>query len=626
MTRHRRFGWLAVVLAGVAAALAVAAACDGWPDLGTHLRDDAYYEFVWACNVVGARGPTVSDGVWTSGVQPLWCLLLGYVCSGQWFAIADFAVVLGVVLHLATATGWVLAGRGGPAAWCAGLLWLGNPLLLRECQNGQETALACAMAALLWFGRRWPERAFTAVAACAALARTELLALVLLAAAVRWRRRSRPGASGMRAWTAPAVAFAIRLGFDLASGGGAWPDAALPMAFLAHANFAATLPTAAEQLAQHWWYLRPMLLGHPFQLAAMAPLAALVFLVVRSRLPAWLRAAPLLAVGLATVLGLGDLWVPLGAALLLLLCPRRTPGPWPRELLAVLAFAVGVVALHWALRWHPRDYYLAPLVVAGGAAVLRLRRHAALLVLVAGAQLGWQLARPLPNEPLRHQRAMAVGGAVIARLLPPGTRVGCFNAGIATFVQHLAGDDAARVVNLDGVVDRRAFAALRRGRLGDFLDANGIRLLLDNPVQWSMDPTLPHACGRWFGDDFAPERDLVELVRCVEPGVDAGRPGTDAFVLAWRRGAGQPPTLPDRARLVGQLPDGAPVVFWPAIDGAVLEAELRDGRRVPLLRAAAGAAYALSPTLGGEATGRLFERGGTHPPDRPILVLAPRRG
>ena len=46
------------------------------------------------------------------------------------------------------------------------------------------------------------------------------------------------------------------------------------------------------------------------------------------------------------------------------------------------------------------------------------------------------------------------------------------------------------VRNLDGVVDRRSFAALRAGRLGALLDEAGVRFVLDNPVQFSTDPSV----------------------------------------------------------------------------------------------------------------------------------------
>ena len=70
---------------------AVFAAAVAWLRLGVaapwlddRLRDDAFYEFVWAANLAGGAGPTVSDGVTTSGVHTLWSTLLALVawCLG----------------------------------------------------------------------------------------------------------------------------------------------------------------------------------------------------------------------------------------------------------------------------------------------------------------------------------------------------------------------------------------------------------------------------------------------------------------------------------------------------------------------------------------------------------------
>ena len=138
---------LALLCALAAAVAGLIASNHGWPDLTTHMRDDAWYEFAWARNIVLGTGPTVSDGTTTSGVQYLWSLLLvpfAAVFGGQ--QLPDVAVLLGMLCHALAALSWWWAGRWSRSALCVALLWLGNPLLLRECQNGQETALAHAFA------------------------------------------------------------------------------------------------------------------------------------------------------------------------------------------------------------------------------------------------------------------------------------------------------------------------------------------------------------------------------------------------------------------------------------------------------------------------------------------------
>ncbi len=42
----------------------------------TRFRDDAYYYFTWVRSLIEGRGPMISEGSFTSGVHPLWCLVL----------------------------------------------------------------------------------------------------------------------------------------------------------------------------------------------------------------------------------------------------------------------------------------------------------------------------------------------------------------------------------------------------------------------------------------------------------------------------------------------------------------------------------------------------------------------
>ena len=60
---------LAVIAAIGAAVWGLWSWVEMYPLLTTRLRDDAFYEFVWAVNLAQGRGPVVSDGVTTSGVS-----------------------------------------------------------------------------------------------------------------------------------------------------------------------------------------------------------------------------------------------------------------------------------------------------------------------------------------------------------------------------------------------------------------------------------------------------------------------------------------------------------------------------------------------------------------------------
>jgi hypothetical protein len=71
----------------------------------------------------------------------------------------------------------------------------------------------------------------------------------------------------------------------------------------------------------------------------------------------------------------------------------------------------------------------------------------------------------------RWQEQMAMAGHYLREVVPRGEPVGCFNSGILAF------HDPGPVLNLDGVVNAPAFAALRAGRLDAWLDAGGVRKL-----------------------------------------------------------------------------------------------------------------------------------------------------
>jgi hypothetical protein len=219
------------------------------------------------------------------------------------------------------------------------------------------------------------------------------------------------------------------------------------------------------------------------------------------------------------------------------------------------------------------------------------------------------------------QMEMVLAGRHLDLVLPPGERVGCFNSGIVTFHADLLAAPGQRhaILNLDGVVDARAFRALQASALDAWLDAQGVRFLVDNAVQFAVDPSLPHACGRHFGGDFDPSSDLVEVARFDVPFVGNGRPGGDSMRLYWRRGRGEQPVRPGQAREIGGDASGARHVLWPAKAGSALEVESLDGSRVRLLSVDVETAVVVRLGKDWLGTGRLFEAGR----DQPVLVLRP---
>jgi hypothetical protein len=591
---------LVVGVSLLAAAIAVASAFRGFPDLATHVRDDAFHEFAWARNLAAGNGPTVGAGIATSGVQPLWSLLL--VVAAWWTDRLEFvAPILGILCHCAAA--WLLRreGRGTWIGNAAALLWLGNPLLLRECQNGQETALACLCGVVLWKARRSGVARFALACAVATLARADLFLLALLLASTR-----RADRVFLRVST---VGFTLLpwLVFQRACGGSWLPDSAAPMAWLTHENFALQSPTTAEWWSQQWRFMRPALFGGPFWDASVAGFGALLAVAAPPLGIAAARFAPIVACAAAAAFGAEDLGTPLVASLLFASAPsnRASIGSARLQFLALAFALVGIVVVHDALRWHPRDYYFAPLALAGAVGMIALRRRPFAALLVAIAQLAQTTWMPLPLEPLAHQRGMQAMGAALTPLLGDGVVVGCFNSGIVSWEQLRHGDRGARVVNLDGVANAAAFTALRNARLSDYLDRQGARFLCDHPAQWSMDVAVPHANGPWFDGGRDPGQGLVEIARCVVPGQVAHRPGTEAFVLCWRRGRGEPPRLPARTQWLARTSDGAGVVWFCAKAGDGLD--LGEGAREPWFTADRDGNY-LVPAPRGARTVRMRGR------------------
>ncbi len=579
---------LAVIAAGGAAVWGLWCWVELHPWLATRLRDDAFYEFVWAANLFEGRGAVVSDGVTTSGIQLLWSLMLAGVA---WlFGRADILPVLapwlGLLCHVATAFVVGRLSRDRVTRWCLILCWLGHPLLLREAENGQETALCVFFAATIVVLRDARERWFLPLSVLTVLARSDLFALVLMLSLCRHRH-----AKSVRGWWAAAPAPLLALFVSSAINywlGGSWlPDSAFPMAWLFHTN----LTEASGFWSNQWWFTRPALLGGPFATASAFGVGLMVFQLIRPWWPATLRFVPAVLVGVAGALGVHDLLTAGWAALFLGLFPsvrlRRLSPP----LLAVMLGLSAIVVLHWAMRWYPRDYYLAPLVIVGFVAMARFGRWRFVLLAFAIVQIqdSWRI---MP-EPLASQQEMQLAGLSLHTVLPTAERVGCFNSGIVTFctgpLADRTGADGRRgIVNLDGVVDSRSFAALQNGRLSQWLDEQGVRFLLDTPIQFELDPSVPHASGMYFGDGFDPANDLVEVARFDVPRVSGSLPRGDSMRLYWRRGRGEMPARPVASGELEPMPprsrssthqDTERRVWWGARPGDSLVFVHRDGSR-----------------------------------------------
>lgn len=504
----------------------------------TRYRDDAYYYFDFVRALARGEGPCVTPGQPTNGIHAIWAAMLWplYALFGDRGFVVG-AAHLGLGLHALTAL-WLFALLGRSArAGAVALLYLGCPLLVTEAQNGQETALACfaAVACCQAFARGFAPACVAA--AFALLSRSDLICLVvpLGLAHFGWRRGLAPAAIGFAALTAVNFALAGRL----------VQDSALPIPWLFAQHFERTGPDLAARAARLWWFLRPCLLGGPWAVASWAFGAALVAAAATRVLPRAWRLVPLPLTLLAGWLGAHDLEVPLAAAVLLALSawprvPEVARADASRLVWVALGFFV-LAGLHLVLRTYPRDYYFAPLGVLGALALAAWpgRVGLAALAMTAAAHA---LALRGPRVEQLWQEQMAMAGRFLREVVPAGEPVGCFNSGILAF------HDAGPVLNLDGVVNHAAFAALRAGQLDAWLDGARVRFLVDSAIQFRRDDPWPHCSGAHFGPDFDPDRDLLELARCVAPGV------REPFIVYWRRGRGASPALPSAPRDLGPAP------------------------------------------------------------------------
>lgn len=553
------------------------------PDEANRLRDDAFYEFVWAANVAAGNGPTVSDGVATNGVQWLWTLLLVPIAYFQPASLPVIAPMLGLGLHILSALIVWRLPQDRLTGICLGLCWLGHPLLLREAQNGQETALATFLVVCLFAKRRAREPVFALLSILSVLARSDLFCAVFLMSLCR-HRNSTTAAGWSRALLTPVLALSALVGCNLVFGGSWWQDSALPMAWLFHTN----LDEANGYWFNLWWFTRPVMLGGPFATVSTFGFGLVTFQLIRPWWPMSLRAVPAIVIGLVSALGGNDLLTVGWAALLLALFPAQRLRKMPSELLAITVGLSAIVALHWAMRWYPRDYYLAPIVLVAFVSMARFGRWRFLLLVFALIQIqdSWRIQ----PEPLARQREMSLAGQRLHDVVPAGQRVGCFNSGLVTWWASVLADGAQEraIVNLDGVVDARSFAALRSGRMSQWLDEQEIRFLLDVPAQFGLDPSVMHASGMHFGDGFDPAKDLVELARFYVPEIaHAGQPA-GSMRLYWRRGRGEMPERPVSPREIRAVVSSAPTqasaasrggYWWGAEAGQQLVLVSESGQR-----------------------------------------------
>lgn len=491
---QRWSAWLPWALAGCVATAGVVVALqpEAW-QVRHLLPDDAYYYFQIARNAAAGHGASLDGINVTNGYHPLWMAFLVSLHS----ALPAAAAVPAALVVSALAGGATLlllssllkrlgVSAGGRTAALALLAF--NPWLLTMWVNGLETSIAAATLVATWLAcvawtqsdRRgwwaWP-LILAGLGGLATLGRTDHLILVappLLAA--WWVAR--------RSWRS--------------------------LLAMAVAGLAVLAP----------WLIWNLLVIGSFEQTSGSAFAhtthQLLYLTNDPASPVtWLKGAAIGLYGEAKTL-----WVALaapgvyigafGLALAAFLRAQREHRAAAAVPVAVAA-AVGILTLlliHGAVRWSFRPWYAVPPVLALAAAVAYLghlggielrnvpRWARASAVALAVAAFG--LAVPSALGQYQLQGTMQGAAAWMSAELPSDARVGVFNAGIPAYFS------GRQVVNLDGLVNNGAAAALEQRQLWAYVRASGLTHLADFGVNFDYRQSWAWGEPSW--------RDQVELV------------------------------------------------------------------------------------------------------------------
>lgn len=440
------------------------------------IPDDAYLSLTLARSIARGLGPFYGLAP-TNGFQPLYVFLMAPLCAllggteaplrAALLGLAAFDVAGLFLLHRLLARAGI--GPWGTLAAVSG--WALNPYGIQTAVNGLETSMAFfflvgAFDALLRL-RLEPGRAARPWAAAglglwlggAALARIDSLLLVPLAGwalAGAARRAGLGPAAGARAIgiaaAAAAAVYAPWLAYSWAWTGTVFPVSGRAVRYM-------TL--SAVEHAPTWGNLYGPMLGRALD-------------VLARKNAAWLALAAALAAAMPRA-------------------ARRTGWPGVRRRLGhhapAFVFAVGLLAAYGLVvfgSWHfPRYFYpvtlafallVAALVDLHATAIASAGRRAAfgaactaLLVagLVAHPSFG-RLFGPRP-EPWGYARV----GLWARDHFPPGTVIGGSQTGALGWFA-----DSLVVVNLDGVVNRDCYEAMRAGRALPYVREAGVEWLV----------------------------------------------------------------------------------------------------------------------------------------------------
>lgn len=485
------FGLLA--LAGVV--LALAAAVGGSENLLLVLmKDDGFYYLQIAKNIALGHGATFDGLAPTNGFHPLWALLLApifWIPHASPYAPVRIAIVLALAIHIAA--GWAV-GRAA-ARWTdpatgrlAGLFYIANPLGLYLVVSGMESPLLGLLIALLAAESAAIQRGDDTIANRATMARVGILSglcilartdAILLVALVLGAAVFLPPARTQEP-TALRVRGALRSGLSALA-------ILSPWILWNLSRFGTVVQVSARAHRLHAVSSRAP--GEPEGIERFITvgrsLGSGVLTTISGRTGLPREAIAGLLIG---ILAIGIWWA---GALLLRREERSDLGRRLREMAAPLLYAAVFLAAAFFVLGHIRSWYIAgPLAV--GSILWALPAHDALrsrplpwrgrvasgLIAAGIAAAMLPLGFVFVNEFVYNAKSIQCWKEAsdwVATRTVPGERVASFNSGTFGYLSRRT------VVNLDCVVNNRAIAWLEQGRLIPYLQANRIRVVIDDP-------------------------------------------------------------------------------------------------------------------------------------------------
>jgi len=500
-------------VAGVAAGGWGARLWLAWRDITALLvrfvPDDSFFVFRIARNLAAGQGLTFDGVIPANSPRLLWESLLALVflvIPANDELAANAILTLGATADAVTVVLLFFIMRelgedATTAVFTAGI-YAFMPYAIRQAINGLETALAVALLAgvYLWYikltvrGVRATAGPWYALGLCGGVILLTRLDYGLWSALLFCDLLRRPGGRRPALWLAAGTATLLGpwvlfswLGFHELL-----PSSGYAATYTYYMNyFVNHTPSVGGFLSQAGYYFFKAFkyYAFPFVAIRLAYAGPIAFVA--------------LVAGTVIAYARGDRGVRAKFRLLLL----------PMAMVLVLLVVHGFI-LWYAREWHTGPSLFATALLGGGLFAFFTRKLGArtrafvtaaaalalLLVYVKIAQRDWRAEAYKPF--INHYRV-----AVWARdHLPPSAVIGSFDGGVPGYFSH------RRVVDLVGVENKRAFAAVRGRRLGAYLDEEGIEYLHLMPCR--TDPYY----GWFWGEDIT-KRLEGPLFAATEPGV-----------------------------------------------------------------------------------------------------------